>query len=101
MAKKDMRVFEGETVTLDGEDRFDCEFRQCHIVYSGSTIKMDGCTFDGCTWELQGPALGGLQLLASIYFMEPNRADAESYLLNSLKRAYGASHGEKPPRAFS
>ena len=63
-------IFNHETVTLDGEEFSDCEFRACRMVYSGGPPPVfDRCRFDECDWRFEDAAartLAQLKLLWSV-----------------------------------
>lgn len=57
MAQHAAKAFTNETVHLDGQSYFDCEFKKCRMVYEGGEIpEFNGCHFDACDWKLEGAA---------------------------------------------
>ena len=62
------RIFENETIHLDGQLYLDCEFRRCRLIYSGGEMPgFDVCQFQTCTWHLEGAALRTLDFLSLLY----------------------------------
>lgn len=57
-----------ETVTLDGGDFEDCEFRQCRLVYAGGAPPVFvRCRFDACEWKFEGAAANTLAHLKVVW----------------------------------
>jgi hypothetical protein len=57
MAHHAAKAFTTETVHLDGQIFFDCEFKQCRMIYEGGEIPIfTGCHFDSCDWRTEGAA---------------------------------------------
>ncbi len=71
-------IFNHETVTLDGEEFSDCEFRDCRMVYSGGEPPVfSQCRFDGCDWkfdEAAGRTLAFLKLVWTVGGKAPVQA---------------------------
>ncbi|WP_309604889.1 hypothetical protein [Phenylobacterium sp.] len=61
-------IYNHETVTLDGEEYADCEFRDCRMVFSGGAPPaFDSCRFDGCEWKFEDGAANTLAYLKVVW----------------------------------
>ena len=61
-------IFNHETVTLDGEEFSDCEFRDCRMVYAGGPPPVfQSCRFDDCEWKFEGSAANTLAYLKVVW----------------------------------
>ena len=50
MAEHQKAQFENQTLILDGNEFFDCDFRHCNLVYKGhEAVKLERCHIAGCT----------------------------------------------------
>jgi hypothetical protein len=71
-------IFNHETVALDGEEFFDCEFRACRMVYTGGEVPtFVRCRFDDCDWRFEDAAartLAQLKLLWTVGGKAPVQA---------------------------
>lgn len=63
-------AYNRETVQLDGEEFYNCEFRDSRLVYSGGEVPIfSGCSFDDCEWKFDEAAqrtLAHLKLVWSV-----------------------------------
>lgn len=59
--------FANQRVNIDDDMFKDCTFTECTIIYSGGLVRMEGCTFDTCRWELAGSALNTLNFFGLLY----------------------------------
>lgn len=62
---------QGQTLTgrvpLDGRSFDACRFQQAVLVYSGGPLpRIANCTFDGATFEFEGPAARSMALLQAM-----------------------------------
>lgn len=61
-------TFDQETVLVDGYHYHNCCFNQCKIVFRATEpVKFDGCVFNECIWEFDGPAENALLYLSALY----------------------------------
>ncbi|MXP48882.1 hypothetical protein FD733_03805 [Pantoea sp. Eser] len=68
MIKSIKSTFEKTTVILDNHYYEECTFKDCIIVYAGtSEINLVGCKFFDCQWRLDGAASNTIQFLRSMY----------------------------------
>ncbi|SKA20059.1 hypothetical protein [Pantoea eucalypti] len=68
MSKSYSSVYEKTTVVLDGHHFEDCTFRECVIIYKGTSgVNLIGCKFYDCQWKLDGAAANTLQFLRTMY----------------------------------
>jgi len=68
MIKSIKSTFEKTTVTLDNHYFENCIFKDCVIVYTGTSgINLVGCKFYNCQWRLDGAASNTMQFLRSMY----------------------------------
>lgn len=70
-SKGDPSHIQGETLTgrvpLDGRSFEACRFQQAVLVYSGGALpRIANCTFDGATFEFEGPAARSMALLQAM-----------------------------------
>lgn len=60
-------TFTEQRIVLDGNSYSNCKFIKCFLSYEGGTIPiLKNNLFDGCIWDLEGPAgrtLGFLRML--------------------------------------
>ncbi|MGC1381716.1 MAG: hypothetical protein WA814_11920 [Candidatus Baltobacteraceae bacterium] len=62
----------GERVSLDGNSFKNCLFRNCEIVYAArGRVGLDSCTFENCSYTLDGPAQDTLLYLTALYKIDP------------------------------
>jgi hypothetical protein len=61
--------FNGEEVTLDDNTFTGCTFRNCTVIYRGSSkLHVSGNRFlENVKWKLDGPAAATVQFLAAVY----------------------------------
>lgn len=72
MATFEQRVFEGQTVVLDGETFQVCEFRNCRLVYKGAGIvTMDRCNIADCQFVFEDAALRTVMFMQGLYRSSP------------------------------
>ena len=65
---KSATIFNHETVPLDGESFFDCEFRACRLVYAGGEPPIfKDCRFEGCEWRFDDAAARTLAHLKLVW----------------------------------
>ena len=70
--------FTNERITLDNNSYTGCTFRQCVLVYSGtSELALTNCRFDEVEWEFTGPAARVLSFLHATY---QNGKDGEEFV---------------------
>ena len=71
-------IFNHETVNLDGEEFYDCEFRECRMVYAGGSVPVfDSCRFDDCEWKFDdaaGRTLAAMKLVWAVGGKAPVQA---------------------------
>lgn len=60
-------TYSGKVVHLDNSDYINCKFDDCILIYSGSVVSFDGCTFTKCNWSFQGSSANTLSLLRLLY----------------------------------
>jgi len=46
------KVFEDQVVFLAGHSYKNCTFRRCTLSIKSHFFLVDGCTFEGCVWDL-------------------------------------------------
>jgi hypothetical protein len=62
------RVFEQETVTLDGNSFIRCKFLECTLEFSAvAGVRLDDCLFRACEWSFIGAAGVMLNFLEASY----------------------------------
>lgn len=70
--------FVNERVALDNNSYSQCTFRQCVLVYSGtSEMSLTNCRFDEVEWEFTGPAARVISFLHATY---QNGRDGEEFV---------------------
>jgi hypothetical protein len=58
----------GRRVQLDGNSFTRVTFRKCRLVLTGQAgFSLKYCTFDACSWAVEGPASTTLQALKGLY----------------------------------
>ena len=61
-------TFNRETVTLDGESFYDCDFQTCRLIYSGGELpNFNDCRFDDCEWKFEDNAARTLAHLKLVW----------------------------------
>jgi len=61
-------AYNHETVSLDGEQFSDCEFRDCRLTYAGGKAPtFDNCKIVDCEWKFEGPAEQTLAHLKAVW----------------------------------
>jgi hypothetical protein len=61
-------IFNHETLTLDGESFFDCEFRACRLIYAGGALpSFNDCRFEDCDWKMEDAAARTLAHLKLVW----------------------------------
>jgi len=66
--KHENRIFENQTVLLDGELFYKCIFRRCLMKFSATApVGMVGCGFDSCEWAFDGPAFLTTNFMSQLY----------------------------------
>ena len=61
-------IFNHETLTLDGESFFDCEFRACRLIYAGGPPPVfTDCRFEDCDWKMEDAAARTLAHLKMVW----------------------------------
>jgi len=61
-------TYESTVVILDNQSYENCIFRNCDIIYKGTSgINIVGCKFYDCSWKLEGSAANTLQFLRTMY----------------------------------
>lgn len=60
--------FTDQRIEIDGHEWVGCEFVRCTICFTGlgDTLNLSGCHFDGCNWELNGPAGRTIEMLRAL-----------------------------------
>jgi len=61
------RVFERETVKLDGNSFTRCTFREAVVVYSGGELTMANCAFESFSIKVEGDFARGLDNLHQLF----------------------------------
>ena len=92
------RVFEDQSIFLDGNIYRRCKFLECHLTYEGTTgVVIDDCLFRRCTWHFAGPAATTLEFLSAFYH---GTAEGSEYnLLDDLVDAIKqGTIGQRPIR---
>jgi hypothetical protein len=80
------KVFEDESIELDGNSYRDCKFIGCRLVFFGTAgVDFDDCLFRECNWTFQGYAAITLGLLAAFY--RGARPGSDGNLLDELVEA--------------
>lgn len=64
------RVFERETVKLDGNSFTRCTFREAVIVYGGGELTMANCAFESFSIKVEGDLARGLDNLHQLFGTE-------------------------------
>ena len=73
------KPFENENITLDGNSYLRCKFKNCHLIYGGGAITIEGCSFVDVSWGFDGDAARAILFMRSIYHMgEDGRTTIES-----------------------
>jgi len=68
MAGHRKKLIENQTLILDGDHFFECELRNCRLVYKGlEHVKLEHCRIVGCTWQFEDAALRTVTLLKGLY----------------------------------
>jgi hypothetical protein len=67
------RIFENETIALDGNDFIDCTFRNCRFVYGGGDFNIERIRFDSLELTVEGAAGRTVLLLRSLWADELGR----------------------------
>lgn len=56
--------FEGQSLTVDGQDYDGCVFTDCDLIYRGGEVpELSNCIFIRCGWELADAALRTIDFL--------------------------------------
>lgn len=93
MAEYKATTFNATRIELDGNAYKDCMFSACEIVYGArGTVNLDGCTFDRCTYVLDGAAQDTLMFLTALYKIDPRSIEATFENIRS-----GAQPMKPPP----
>jgi hypothetical protein len=67
LPQQDNKVFESETIKIDGAAYTNCTFTRCKIIYCGGPTRLDSCSFSaGCAFEFQENAAYLLQTLSQM-----------------------------------
>jgi hypothetical protein len=63
------QTLENVRVSLDGGSFYGCVFVRCTLIYSGllPVFFLEGCRFNDCNWEFNGPAMTTIQFMSAIY----------------------------------
>lgn len=63
------QTFEQQNVDLDDNVYTGCTFRGCKIIFrgTGDDFQLRANHFDGCTFELQGPAAKTVDFMRKLY----------------------------------
>ena len=56
MVSAEGKKYSGESLSLDNMRFANCEFRDCHFLYSGGPAVMENCRIQNCEWKMQGTA---------------------------------------------
>ena len=64
------RIFERETVRLDGNSFTRCTFREAVIVYGGGELTMANCAFESFSIKVEGDLARGLDNLHQLFGTE-------------------------------
>ncbi|WP_448662546.1 hypothetical protein ACG3SL_18060 [Sphingomonas sp. CJ20] len=64
------QLFEGETVTLDGNSFRNCTFRNAVLKYAGTGVEMTECRLESFSFQLDGALAGGLFTLYQLFGTE-------------------------------
>lgn len=76
-------TFDGNTIELDGGEFIDCHFKNCKLVYHGTSIpKLEGCRFTDSHFALRGAAANTLNFLK--FLRESGEGSEVEKLLASL-----------------
>ncbi|MCW0309093.1 MULTISPECIES: hypothetical protein [Pantoea] len=68
MNKSIRSIYEDTTVKLDNTAFEDCTFKNCLLIYAGTTgLSLTGCKIINCNWKLEGPASNTIMFLKSMY----------------------------------
>ncbi len=66
------RLYAKQQVSLAGFLFRNCRFEDCTLTFNGvEGSRMEYCHFDGCRWELEGPAATTMTYLQSLYHASP------------------------------
>lgn len=63
-------LFEGVTVTLDGNTYRRCNFKEVELVYSGGPVEMEECGMDRFSFRFDGDLARGLFTLYQLFGTE-------------------------------
>lgn len=68
MARHDGETFEGAILDVDGEEYYDCVFKECTFKYGGGrTPVIVHCRLDAVRWRFHGAAEDTVNTLANIH----------------------------------
>jgi len=60
--------FVKETLSIDGDSFFNCQFEECQLVYSAALpFSMSGNNFHNCKWVFTGAAQATLSFMYALY----------------------------------
>ena len=61
-------AFTRETVQLDGETFYDCDFQKCRLVYAGGEAPVfTQCRFEDCDWKFEESAARTLEHMKAVW----------------------------------
>jgi len=62
------RIFNNDTIRIDGNTYVRCVFRDCTLIFSASgSFGFDSCSFDRCACAFSGAAKLTVQFMDAIY----------------------------------
>lgn len=64
------RIFEGDTVSLDGNSYASCTFRNAVLRFGGGDLHMTSCDFDSVSFQFEGNLANGLYALHQLFGTE-------------------------------
>jgi hypothetical protein len=85
-------TIEDAKISLDGGSFYRCTFRRCTLVFSGLLpVTLEGCGFDLCIWQLNGPAMNTVQFMSGMY-----KAGARDLVEKTFQAIRGQGSPENP-----
>jgi len=97
------KIFNTETIVMDGKSFVRCDFVNSKLVFEGSKgFQLKGCNFRGNNYQIQGNLMIAINILNSMYNSPMFKEVVEDYILKMIQSPHRPRHQErinidKPP----
>lgn len=86
MAKHAKKLFNKQTVVLDGNEFDNCTFEACILEFQGlRPVTLNNNTMNDCQWSFKGPAANAVQFMGALYQSGSSGAQLVEATFNGIR----------------